>query len=322
MNDLYRFDITEYLGGTFLYSYESNGNDVVLFVEVVDVDNNCEFHIDGKSIGLTEDDFKECKDIEDCTLVIGKHVIKDNDSEVLTSFIDYFGRTLTEEIYQKTLNKDLEYKTEEESWTLNLLTGNSYSNTTLYQCVNLDDGCVEKVLELFRTNNTDGLHDLFFELDCDYYEVFNLWGDIGFERIEYEVLDENGNEVRNGDLLVSENNVFTYDEYQDSKVFDKQDNPQYLLVHEDTLKRSWNSFTVPKNIEVGGIEFIRNQDMKHGDWCLWGDTMTSIYTFKYCGKIYVSDEGGDCGSYGSDNFGLFKWDDNLKMYKLIGETQG
>ena len=96
-----KVDIENYMGGAFCYSYKSNGEDVVIRVEITD---ECEFQIDGKLIGLNEDDFKDCENIEDCTLLIAKQVINDNDSTVLATFISDSGLPLTEVDFEKTLN--------------------------------------------------------------------------------------------------------------------------------------------------------------------------------------------------------------------------
>ena len=88
------------------------------------------------------------------------------------------------------------------------------------------------------------------------------------------------------------------------------------------MKRSSSSFSVPKNFQVGGIHFIDNTFIENYilDWELIGDTVTSITSFKYCGKEYTGDI-SDCGNYGSSNWGLFKWDDDKKRYILLKETE-
>ena len=73
-----KIDFTNYEDWRFLYSYESNGQDVVLVVTVVDGEDDIEFHLNGQSIGLVPDDFIGCEDIDDCSFLIAKHLIKSN----------------------------------------------------------------------------------------------------------------------------------------------------------------------------------------------------------------------------------------------------
>ena len=49
-----RIDFYDYEDSKFLFSYESNGEDVVLEVNVVDGEDGFEFQLNGQSIGLTE----------------------------------------------------------------------------------------------------------------------------------------------------------------------------------------------------------------------------------------------------------------------------
>jgi hypothetical protein len=83
------------------------------------------------------------------------------------------------------------------------------------------------------------------------------------------------------------------------------------------------SFSVPKNFSVGGIEFLREEIIEDRIlyWEHFGDTITTINSFKYCGKIYSCDDGGDNGTYGTDNFALFKWNEEYNRYELICETR-
>ena len=70
-----KINFANYENWRFVYGYESNGQDVYLDVKIVCGDDGIEFHLNGKSIGLTIDDFIGCEDIDDCSLVIAKHLI-------------------------------------------------------------------------------------------------------------------------------------------------------------------------------------------------------------------------------------------------------
>lgn len=319
-----KVDFYSYEGGRFIYTYKSKGEDVKIEVSIVDGENDIEFHVNGKSIGLTTDvDFIGCEDLEDCCLVIAKRLIKDNDSEVNTTFLNDQGITLTEVFYNKILNKNLEYVTEEESWTLHLRCGYDYNDITSFTSYVIDEEDIDKVLDFFETEDTDNLQNYLFDLDDEIYEVYNLWGDDDCERLLYEVLNENNEEVDSGDLLVSERNVFKYEECQNIYMVSRKNHPKYLVIHQDTMKRSSSTFSVPKNFQVGGIHFIDSLFIENYilDWDYFGDTMTRISSFKYCGKEYVNDDIMDAGSYGSNNWGLFKWDEENNRYELIKEIQ-
>ena len=128
-----RIDFYDYEDSKFLFSYESKGEDVVLKVKIVDGEDGIEFHLNDQSIGLTTEDFIGCEDIDDCTLVVAKHLIKDNDGEVLTAFANSYNTTLTGVIYTKRLTKDLEYDNgdmDDESWQVTLCANHDYSVTS------------------------------------------------------------------------------------------------------------------------------------------------------------------------------------------------
>ena len=70
-----KINLANYEDWVFVYGYESNGKDVYLMVTLVNGDDEIEFYLNGNPIGLTTDDFNDCQDIDDCSLVIAKHLI-------------------------------------------------------------------------------------------------------------------------------------------------------------------------------------------------------------------------------------------------------
>ena len=194
-----KVDFYSYEDGKFVYTYKSNGKDVQIEVNIVDGGDDIEFHVGGKSIGLNTDvDFIGCEDLEDCCLVIAKRVVKDNDSEVKTTFFNDEGETLTEVSYDKTLNKNLEYETDEDnSWTLYLNCGSPFGMVHSFEFWVVEEENVDKVIDLLGDGEVDELYDYISD-DSDLIEVYNLWGDDEHERVYYEVLDENNYEVDSG----------------------------------------------------------------------------------------------------------------------------
>ena len=153
----------------FLFSYESKGEDVVLKVKIVDGEDGIEFHLNGQPIGLTTEDFIGCEDIDDCTLVVAKHLIKDNDGQVLTAFANSYNTTLTGVIYTKRLTKDLEYDNgdmEDESWQVTLC-ANHDNSVTSYDYYEIPESEVDEIVSLI-SNRDDTLCDLLCSMFGDY----------------------------------------------------------------------------------------------------------------------------------------------------------
>ena len=65
-----------YIDSIFRYTYTSGGVEKTIDVTIVEGDEDIEFHVNGIPSSLTIDNFIGCEDIEDCSLVIAKHVIK------------------------------------------------------------------------------------------------------------------------------------------------------------------------------------------------------------------------------------------------------
>ena len=316
-----RIDFYDYEDSKFLFSYESNGEDVVLEVNVIDGEDGFEFQLDGQSIGLTPEDFVGCEDIDDCTLVIAKHIIKDNDGEVLTTFANSYNTTLTGVIYNKRLTKDLEYDNgdmDDESWQVTLC-ANHNNSVTSYDYYEISEGEVDNIVSLISNRDDDTLSDLLWGRDYERVEVFEFNDIAG---LTYEVSDSNGEVVQDGLMAVFPNNIFSYEGCEKYQIVNENYHPEYLLLASDIMKRSNTTFCVPKDFQIGEIHFenSRLSPLRLLDWyCVFGDDVTSIGTFRYRGKAYYADDFGDVGSYGDQKFAIFKWNDEKKRYNLLAE---
>ena len=203
-----RIDFYNYEDSKFLFSYESNGEDVTLEVNVIDGEDGFEFQLNGQSIGLTPEDFVGCEDIDDCTLVIAKHIIKDNDGEVLTAFANSYNTTLTGVIYTKRLTKDLEYDNgdmDDESWQVTLC-ANHNNSVTSYDYYEISEGEVDNIVSLISNRDDDTLSDILWGRDYERVEVFEFNDIAG---LTYEVSDSNGEVVKDGVIRVTPNNIFS-----------------------------------------------------------------------------------------------------------------
>ena len=318
-----KIDFANYEDWRFLYSYESNGQDVVLVVTVVDGEDDIEFHLNGQSIGLVPDDFIGCEDIDDCSLLIAKHLIKDNDGEVLTTFVDQSKETLTGVFFEKVLTKDLEYKNgdmDDESWQV-LLSANRGYSVNCYDYLEVSEEDVNQILKMISDQDTSGVFEYMNECCYDSNEVLDIWGD---EIVSFEVSDENREEVASGNISVDSNNLFEYKDYGYYTIVDNDNHPDYLLIHKDEMKRSWATFRVPKDFNIGEIHFVDRYIIPKNymlDWDRFGDYMTTIGVFKYRGKLYFADDYGDAGSWCDHHFGVFKWNKEKDRYELLAEMR-
>ena len=316
-----RIDFYNYEDSKFLFSYESNGEDVVLEVNVVDGEDGFEFQLNGQSIGLTPEDFVGCEDIDDCTLVVAKHLIKDNDGEVLTAFANSYNTTLTGVIYTKRLTKDLEYDNgdmDDESWQVTLC-ANHDNSVTSYDYYEISEGEVDNIVSLISNRDDDTLSDLLWGRDYERVEVFEFNDIAG---LTYEVSDSNGEVVQDGLMAVFSNNIFSYEGCEKYQIVNENYHPEYLLLVSDIMKRSNTTFCVPKDFQIGEIHFenSRLSPLRLLDWyCVFGDDVTSIGSFRYRGKTYYADDFCDAGSYGDRKFAIFKWNDGKKRYDLLAE---
>lgn len=321
-----KINLANYEDWVFVYGYESNGKDVYLMVTLVDGDDGIEFYLNGNPIGLATDDFKDCQDIDDCSLVIAKHLIKDNDGEVLTTFVNHHCHTLTGIYYEKQLSKDLEYingDLEDESWQVTLFVG-KYLNVNCYDYIDVPTEDVNRVVEMISTRDLEELGGYMFDRDYTSNEVLNLWGEDWLERLTFDIRNEKSDIVMDGSISVATNNVFDYNDDVHYTIVDDNNHPDYVLIHQDSMKRSYATFRVPKDFNIGEIHFVDRQLTPKDymlDWDRFGDCMSSLWVFKYRGKLYFAEDYGDCGSYGDNYYSLFKWDTEKKRYELLAEIR-
>ena len=325
-NQKCKINFANYEDWIFVYGYESNGQDVYLDVKVIYGDDGIEFQLNGKSIGLTTDDFIGCEDIDDCSLVIAKHLIKNNDGVVLTTFVNPYCRTLTGIYYEKQLSKDLEYMNgdmDDESWQVTLFTG-KYLNVNCYDYIDVPTDDVNRVLEMISTRDLDGLGGYMSDRDYTSNEVLNLWGEDWLERLNYDVRNEKSDAVMDGGILVATNNIFDYNDDVHYTIVDDNNHPDYVLIHQDSMKRGYATFNVPKDFNIGEIHFVDRYLTPKDymlDWDRFGDYMSSLWVFRYRGKLYFAEDYGDCGSYGDNYYSLFKWDAENNRYEFLAETR-
>ena len=316
-----RIDFYDYEDSKFLFSYESKGEEVVLKVKIVDGEDGIEFHLNDQSIGLTTEDFIGCEDIDDCTLVVAKHLIKDNDGEVLTAFANSYNTTLTGVIYTKRLTKDLEYDNgdmEDESWQVTLC-ANHDNSVTSYDYYEIPESEVDEIVSLISNRDDDTLCDVLWDRDRETVEVFEFNDIAG---LTYEVSDSNGDVVKDGVIRVTPNNIFSYEGCEGCQIVNENHHPEYLLLVSDTMKRSNTTFCVPKDFQIGEIHFENSRlaPLRLLNWFgVFGDDVTSIGTFRYRGKTYFAEDFGDVGSYGDRKFAIFKWNEEKKRYDLLAE---
>ena len=321
-----KINFANYEDWRFVYGYESNGQDVYLDVKIVWGENDIQFHLNGKSIGLTSQDFVNCEDIDDCGLVIAKHLIKDNDGVVLTTFVNPYCRTLTGIYYEKQLSKDLEYMNgdmNDESWQVTLFTG-KYLNVNCYDYIDIPTDDVNRVLEMISTRDLDGLSGYMFDRDYTSNEVLNLWGEDWLERLNFDVRNEKSDTVMDGSISVATNNIFDCNEDVHYTIVDNNNHPDYVLIHRDSMKRSYATFNVPKEFNIGEIHFVDRYLTPPNymlDWDRFGDYMSSLWVFRYRGKLYFAEDYGDSGSYGDNYYSLCKWNAENNRYEFLAETR-
>ena len=303
--------------GKFIYEYQSNGKYIEVIVDIVDEKDGDEFTVNGKSIGLGFDDFRGCEDIDDCCIVIGKHLIRNNDSNVKVTIIP---PSMSGTEYTIHLTKDLEYDTNiKEDWTLSLWS-NLGRPLVRYEYFELNGNDVVEIESMISKKDFDGLNEYVWKNEpFETPDFMDLWGDEWEERLSFEILDENNKDVINGEFVVSENNVIYYDEYHKDLKGKTFDRPNYILMKTDVVKRSWCSFSVPKNFDINGIHFIGQYhfDDQVPNSPEIGDTVTSIFCFRYNGKFYTMDDGFDCGTWGDVHYTLLKWNEKNNWYDVV-----
>lgn len=311
----------EWVGSKIIYEYRSNGNDIEIVVDIVDKEDGYEFIVNDSSIGLGLKDFVGCEDIDDCGIVIGKYLIQNNDSGVMMTIIP--SSYMSKLSYMIHLNKNLEYDTEiKTDWTLTW--GADLGRPLVrYEYFEIKGNDVVDIESMISNRELDRLNEYIYENDpFETPEFMDLWGDEIEERLSFEVSDENNEEVINGVCVVPERNVIYYDEYHKDLNGKTFEHPDYILMKSDVVKRSWCSFNVPRNFDINGIHFIGQYhfDDQIPNSSEIGDTVTSIFCFRYNGKFYTMDNGSDCGTWGDIHYSLFRWNKSYKYYQLVCTT--
>ena len=106
------------------------------------------------------------------------------------------------------------------------------------------------------------------------------------------------------------------------KILDINKHPKYLLFSCDYMKRSYATYKVPKDFNILGLRFISNNLIDNNLILCnsFGDTVTGIWRFRYCGHLFECDDFGDGGNYGGQTIYLYEWDDTKKRYEEIGHV--
>lgn len=314
----------DYIGYKYIYQYLSNGVKRSVIVKVVeDEDNNPHLEVNGEYLLLPEDSFKECNDVDDCGVVIGRSVIKDHDGEVRMSFVDESFEHVAPIV---VLTKEWMYKPfkeEDLSWTLTFY-ANHGCPISEYEFWEVHNEDIERIKKMVRESDTDGLYNYMRqENSWEIRDVLNIWGDESSEYVSIEVLDENGDEVGSTPFIIRESNVFNYPSQMTTDILDVNDPPQYILFTSDTVKRSYATFAVPKNFNVLGVRFLSNNVVKPSilDCKQFGDIVTGIWKFRYCGTFFECKDLGDGGNYGIDKIYLYEWNKTHRRYDKVGSCK-
>ena len=313
-----KFYLSNYTDGCFQYQYQSHGKEVMVNVIVEYRD----LMIDDKSIGLTEDDLLECEDIDDCTLAIARHIIKDNDGEVLTRFIDEYGDTLTRIGYVKRMNKNLEFiNNEGEGWYLTLCADGG-CDVLQFNFSEVAEDDIHDVMSMFEAEDSGGLIGYAWSSkSMQTSEILPIYGDDEAERLSFEITDENGDIVDEGEVRISERNIRYYDDCQPECITGESKHPKYLLIYSDVMKRTCSGFNVPKGFNIGEVHFVGEYPVEPDRLIIddFGDYTTNMFSFRYQGKKYSCDDYSDCGGIGDFHFYLYERNDENSKYYVIKE---
>ena len=309
------FDFNIYEGYAFIYRYTSGGEEIEREV-VVACANDGTFYMDDEGFDLKQDSFSGLIDIDDCGIVIAKHIIDDNDGEVRMTLIKDGDNesTLTEVPYEVRLDKHLNYvDTNDESWTL-CLGASEYIDAIRCDIYELDDEeDSERIKECIEEEDTDELEELLGDYSEDVIEILNIVGDRENERLNYELTDNEGNTISEGEILIDTDNIFEDPDRKDC--YGTHHHPWRVLVKTDSIKRSWATFNVPANFEVGGIHFILQNDLPNS----LGAQLTNHFYIRHAGKYYHADV-DDAGTLGDIDYYLFEWDEDMERYRVIARS--
>ena len=113
-------------------------------------------------------------------------------------------------------------------------------------------------------------------------------------------------------------------DFEYNQIVTPDHHPDYVLIHQDEMKRSYATFRVPKDFNIGEIHFVDRYIIPKNNMLNWdnfGDYMTILYVFCYRGKLFYAEDYGDAGSWGDHHFGLFKWNKEKTRYELLAEIR-
>jgi len=280
------------------------------------------------NVEYKESDFINCKDYSDCGVVIAKKFISENESSIVMTIYEYddedFFVASDIELDKDTKDFKREFSESDLVYTLNLQ-ANLGRDVICTEFTEVPEEDIRDLKDLFEAEDLDGVLDYQWENPSDeLIDIFNLWGDDENEKISYEILDENNNEVESGELSIREIDVFDYREF--GPIIGEESNwkPKYLLIHTDIMKRSGESFMVPKDFNIKNLRFQElvisskwSEFPYDGD--LLGDTITCLGGAYYHGTGLDSIDSWNAGSWGDNHFWLYELDENnnYKLYKKL-----
>ena len=271
-------------------------------------------------VGLTPEMLDGCRDCDDIGVAIAKLVVKDNDGEVLMSVYDPWNASpFSQDI---RLDEQLCFvKDEECPYTLTLYAncGRTPEDFTIYEFD--DDEFADEISEYFDDEDADGLNEVLFEMDDEVFEVFNLWGDETEEKVSYEIANEDGDIVEEGEFEIHESNVFPVE--SGNKHFNENHHPKYVVLHRDSMKHSCAIFNVPVSFKMQDCHFSDSNFLDNRiiscDWM--GDTVTSLTGVIRCHGMEFIGDADDAGSYGSSDFILYRYNEEEGRYEELASME-
>ena len=296
--DTYKFEYDD----TELYVKVGENSEILTSAEE-EYDDEDAFENTGKFVN------EEYYDVDELAVVIAKNIIKASSNIRYTVY--YCGEP---EFEDNEMTSDYKIVKSDKMETITLQSGGQ--SCTQFTIVEIEEDEVDDIREMIECEDTDGLSDYMWNKDQDVLEVFNLWGDEDNETFDYKLEDEDGNVVDKGTVVVKEENVFDYGDYNR---FAGEYAPKFLLVHPDEINRSWASFSIPKGANINNVHFKKSAIFTF-DGSSIGDTITSIGTLHYAGMDLDMIDCGDNGTYGSESFILLeKMDGHYNWYKVVEE---
>ena len=263
----------------------------------------------------------QCKDYDDCGCVVGRVALASIEGEVLMSV--YSSCDAHAPLSRNVeLCSDFSYKNrgDECPYTLTL-TANVNQSAELFVIYELGDDIVREVQQCIENDNCPGLSNAIRNNDTEYFTVFNLRGDEEEDQVSYLMEDENGDEVEEeACIIVQQDNVFNYD--QREPYINKKHHPKHVLIHKDYMKRGYGTYSVRKDFRIENCHFSNSKpfDPEVLD-CEWMESVvTSVDGPIRChGVVYECIDAGDAGSYGSTEYILYEYNEQLGRYEKVAE---